>query len=474
MKSGAGRCLPVIHKRRKPPATVLGTHPFHRYQHLGVSVMKTIWKRGLCACLLCCLLLLSLPALAYGIKVQWVPSRHQDAELNTKDFCTLQTEYPVYRPGVKSIQVVLTNHTRYMLMYGTSFDLERWEEDGWYTCEQKEEANTRVYVAFTAIGLPFPPKSTQSISADPDHWGLGLPEGRYRIVKDVRFDDPAKKGEGYFSAEFLVAEDGHDDTKLSGYTPLKQLPAAYSLEQALADHAYYIDEAGNVQNASAMKSFLQKLQQHTPAKVRIAQRERGGALLLTDISYGAGISRFVVEQDHSRSKSTGAVPFSQSYYSMLQTERVDGKTALRLTNTLHKTHKYAKKHTLVADIRLVGSSLSRAVAKELSDQPGYTIYTPARWGTRSFGYGAYLEEIQFGWNRQAAPGTIELATAQITDAAGLADKLLSMQFVDESQVKLVFSRKDQKEWNYEVTCEIWFNLDRGEIEDTTYTVHVAC
>lgn len=404
----------------------------------------------------CLLLFAALPA--YAAKLVWKPTRFEESELNAKSFCAMKTEYPVYKTGVSTVYVELTNNTKKMLGFGRNFTLERKQADGWYYSSWEYNEGDVIY-AFTSDGFVIAPKGTTSMRTSLEVWGGPLPAGEYRIIKDVNHDEDYTNN-GYFCAYFTVSDSGYDTMWLSGYAPLDLLPKAYGEQSAIDNGDFYVDAKGKAYNAAAMKTFLEKTLKRMEAKVRVYSTDNSGSPVITDItSRGEYYPAFLVERDESRTTSGRGVV--KNYYGMLRTKKAGGKTGLYLTDTKVKEHTLSEDMLLLPNVAVAGKSLCSKAEKEFT-QSGYTIYADNQ---RTF-FSYY--DGEFAWSGTSGTGASEWRSGTIADEEGRADKLLRMTFTGKDEVTLIFSCKGQKK----MYCIITFDIMREAVTGINYTTSI--
>ena len=222
---------------------------------------------------------LPLAANAASWKETWSPTIYKESELNAQRFCTLTPGYPAYQTGTTELYLILTNKTREMLGYGLAYVLERKQADGWYAQSLVDEHGTPVM--WPLIGLIVPANAAWGVSIS---LSVPLQPGEYRIIKEISKE--AQGSPNYsFAAYFKVSTDGYDSTYLSGFAPMKMLTAQYTFEQAIADGTFYQDKGDKLHNKESLLSFLAKVQQDVPAKLRMPEYGKDGELIVTDVSY---------------------------------------------------------------------------------------------------------------------------------------------------------------------------------------------
>lgn len=381
--------------------------------------------------LLCALLLLpALPTLAAQpqYRESWVPSSYTSKTLNVKDFCTVSTEYPVYKTGTESLYLVIKNETSKQLSYGAPYVLEKKQAGRWYA-QQIKSTDPNEVIGWPSIGYIVAAKQTR---ADQIHLYKPLADGEYRIVKSIGYEKTGT--EASFAAYFTVASTGYDSALIAGYVPLSSLKGAYTEEQALADGVFYVNAKGKVFNSDALFTFLTKVQQGTPVKLRMLQYDMQGQCIITDITYKNNIPAFLFEQ-RTLKKST----IASRYYPFLITQLSSGKTRLLLSDWFGTPVKEADTWTILADTSLVGRS---KVMKLLKNPYGFTVepeYRVYNGGPNQFAsYRLDGKERMLYYSETA----YSLGTAELAVALGPRD-ILSMQWSGPTVLKLTFTTFDE-------------------------------
>lgn len=319
---------------------------------------------------------LPLAASAATWKETWSPSVYKENELNAQKFCTLTAEYSVYRTGTTELHLILTNKTNEMLGYGLAYTLERKQTDGWYAQSLVDAYGTPVM--WPLIGLVAPASAAWGVSIS---LSIPLTPGEYRIIKEISKEAPGSPNYP-FAAYFKVSADGYDSSYLSGFTPIKMLPVQYTFEQAIADGAFYQDKGGKPYNKEGLISFLTKVRQGVPAKVRMLAYGDSGSLVISDVSYvgkGSKISyRFFLEQSTLASNNKPR-EIIEGYYPYLIGYKKNGAYGLFLSerNTASIKTKGVDEWTLIKDTRKLGREEIEALLKDPVHGPIYRPIDPA-------------------------------------------------------------------------------------------------
>ena len=436
--------------------------------------MRYVRLTKLCsAILLLAVLLAALPlaASAAAWKAEWVPTRYAEKELNAKSLCVMRTEYPVYRPGVTQLYLTIENKTRSELLYGAEYALEKKREDGWYTQQIISPNEDGVYMGWPAIGYIVPKQETTGTSV---YLYIPLEPGEYRIIKRIgTYETPQK--DYPFSATFAVAEGGYDPARLSGLTPLSSLTEKYTHEQAIADGVFYLDQDGKVHNKDTLLTFLKRVRQSIPTKLRMLEYGVEGQFIITDITYDSRL--FLLEQCTLRnpmqlSVFVGSKPLEtkykkseifRRYYPYLISYKKDGKTRLTLSDWIGKPIPEANEWRILEDTARVGRRAVAALLKnpygDLLDplDPYYRVYKQD--GKEHVSYA--LEDGKHILTYSDTPNSIR--DIEITEERGILKELLRMEWSDEQTVVLTFAAKGGGK------CAITFNVASGKNTDVLYT-----
>lgn len=434
-------------------------------------LQKKLCIRRAFALLLCALVLL--PALtAFAAKPQyvesWVPSSYTDKTLKAKDFCTVSTEYPVYKTGTASLYLMLKNNTAKELSYGAPYVLEKKQAGHWYAQEIKS-TDSNVVIDWPAIGYIVAAKQTR---ADLVSLYKPLANGEYRIIKSIGYEKAGS--EALFAAYFTVAATGYDNGLIAGYAPLSSLTTAYTEEQALADGVFFVNEHGKAFNAPALLTFLTKVQQSASAKLRILQYGVEGQFIITDITK-SNTSAFLLEQCTLRNpmqqdiyldngKPLNPKPIKSSvfsrYYPYLVTQKIDGKTRLMLADWAGTPVKEAETFAILSNTALVGrSKIAKLIANPYgyTTDPEYVVYngTPNKLASyRLDGKKRMLYYTETAYS---------LGTAELTESRGILKDILSMEWSGATMLKLTFTTSVKN-----LKCILTFDTAAGKVTDTRY------
>lgn len=110
---------------------------------------------------------------------------------------TMHLSENVVREGCPELSLTLMNHTAQEFTYGTQYTLEVYLDGAWYIIPADED------LYFTAIGVVLGADSINSEQIDlADYYSGALPEGRYRIVKEIY----GAGADQYTAAEFTIGD----------------------------------------------------------------------------------------------------------------------------------------------------------------------------------------------------------------------------------------------------------------------------
>ncbi len=421
--------------------------------------------------LLCALFLVpALPSLAAQpqYRESWVPSSYTSKTLNVKDFCTVSTEYPVYKTGTESLYLVIKNETSKQLSYGAPYVLEKKQAGRWYA-QQIKSTDPNEVIGWPSIGYIVAAKQTR---ADQIHLYKPLADGEYRIVKNIGYEKTGT--EASFAAYFTVASTGYDSTLIAGYVPLSSLKAAYTQEQALADGVFYVDAKGKVFNSAALLTFLTKVHQGAPARLRMLQYGIEGQFIITDITK-SNTPAFLLEQCTlhdpmqqniylENGKPLNPNPEKSSifsrYYPFLITQQVSGKTRLLLSDWFGTPVKEADTWTILANTSLVGRS---NVAKLLENpygliaEPEYRVYNGNTDSFASYWLDGKKRMLYY------TETAYSLGMAELTESRGILKDILSMEWSNPTVLKLTFTTSVKN-----LKCIMTFDTAAGKVTDTRY------
>lgn len=113
------------------------------------------------------------------------------------DDVTMHLSENVVREGCPELSLTLMNHTAQEFTYGTQYTLEVYLDGAWYIIPADED------LYFTAIGVVLGADGINSEQIDlADYYSGALPEGRYRIVKEIY----GAGADQYTAAEFTIGD----------------------------------------------------------------------------------------------------------------------------------------------------------------------------------------------------------------------------------------------------------------------------
>lgn len=411
-----------------------------------------------------------LAASALGWKETWSPTRYGEKELNAKSLCVMRTEYPVYRPGITELYVTIENKTCERLLHGEAYALEQKQGNGWYTQQIIGPDPNEPAIWWPLIGYIVPKRETTGTRI---HLHLPLKPGEYRIIKHIGFDETPVK-DYPFSATFTVAEGGYDPARLSGFAPLSSLTETYTHEQAIADGVFYIDPDGTAYNKNTLLTFLKRVRENIPAKLRMLEDGVEGQFVVTDITYESGL--FLWEQCTLRNPMqldvyVGGKPLHteykksdilRRYYPYLISYKKDGKTRLTLSDWIGRPIREAKEWRIIEDTARVGRRAIAALLKnpydDMLDLPDSSYRVYQEDGKEYVSY--TLKDGKHMLTYFDTPDSIR--DIEITEERGLLKELLMMEWTGAQTVTLTFAAKGGG------SCAITVNTASGKITDVRY------
>ena len=128
---------------------------------------------------------------------------------SSADGITLETQFPVYAPDIEVIQFRIENHSGKIAEFGTTWTLERMEDDVWYTIP---------FAPDTGFTMPLILLADGGASSGAVHLSMldhKLKKGSYRIVKEIN-------GTPY-TVEFTVGDSPVGKNSPYGYAPPETL-----------------------------------------------------------------------------------------------------------------------------------------------------------------------------------------------------------------------------------------------------------
>ncbi|GEM_PF-4129557 len=114
-------------------------------------------------------------------QIKWRPSETDEARLNVNANVSVQTEYPSYPPGVKSLNVIISNNTGDTLDYGAAYIIERKIDGKWHSASMDD-------IAWIMIAYLIRPGETHTHEIKFDVLDSPPPDGEYRIIKEIGGD----------------------------------------------------------------------------------------------------------------------------------------------------------------------------------------------------------------------------------------------------------------------------------------------
>ncbi len=292
----------------------------------------------------------------------WTSSVHSD--LDFAGGAIVSTQYEKYDSSTGDIYIRITNQNENeTLLYDTDYTLERLYEGEWYSavCTQCSEPAARqlgpMETTGERIGLGF---------------AGGLADGHYRIVKQL--------GQNKYSAQFDIEKGGYNERMLSGYLPIDELPAEYTVETALQNGDFTEDSAGGAANEERLEAFLKTAGENIPCKLRITHFTQDGYAVVEDVVFTG--KYYYVQTDDSRAavqpKETSVSRYS---YIMLYTD--GAKTGIMLANNYIKMPvggEYANTqgYVLLDDIQILNDAdaAKEKVIALMDEKAPLKVYSP--------------------------------------------------------------------------------------------------
>ena len=115
----------------------------------------------------------------------------------------IATEYASYGLYTETINIILTNNTRYEMIYGQGFSIEKCDGG-----TEWEEVPLREGYIFQDIAFNLQPNSSSTQEIDLSRLEGHLEPGQYRVVKNiVRTVDTPTQERFLFYAEFHIADE---------------------------------------------------------------------------------------------------------------------------------------------------------------------------------------------------------------------------------------------------------------------------
>lgn len=151
--------------------------------------------KAVICCIIAVVVLFGLQGCGYGSgnNIEWKLSDIDESQLNTNADVSMRTENTSYPPGVKSLNVVISNNTNDTLDYGAAYLIERMQSGEWYSANMED-------IAWIMIAYILSPGETQTHEINFEVLEETLQQGQYRIIKSI--------GGNLYSAEFSVAAGG--------------------------------------------------------------------------------------------------------------------------------------------------------------------------------------------------------------------------------------------------------------------------
>ncbi len=128
-----------------------------------------------------------------------IQSEYNEADFDKSGDVTFHTEYDAYTKDVKEIKYIFENHTTMKASYGYDTDLEVFVNGQWYEINVKRSVD--------AVAMILDGNKTREDIFQWNIEGYDLPEGKYRIIKqlsDREYGQLGVFGERKYYAEFEI------------------------------------------------------------------------------------------------------------------------------------------------------------------------------------------------------------------------------------------------------------------------------
>ena len=385
-----------------------------------------------------------------GLIEKWEPTQYVEKMLNANTFCIMQTEYPTFKTGTKSLFLLITNRGSKGLLFGPAYTLEKKMPDGWLTQTiSSTDPDTVLVWKSDAYGVASKTMRGSSIG-----FSLPLAPGEYRIIKSIGIDGKPDS-DTLFCAYFEVADSGYDAEYLSGYAPLASLSEKYTMAQAIQDGAFYMDDEYKVYNPDPLLTFLTKISQGISTKLRVAYDGKEGGYALTDFinlpeqSYFWAETRIMGATADSERRDRQAPSISRSYYNYLNTLKKGDKTMLVMTDWIGKAIEKASFSPIAYDVNGVGKSKITSLLRKIygkNPASAYQVYGKDPNTFVSYTNDKGIHKIQYTLTGRS------LEEAVIADSKGMIRDLLGIEWTNNQKILLIFSTEEQG-------AECWITFD---------------
>lgn len=128
-----------------------------------------------------------------------------------------------------------------------------------------------------------------------------------------------------------------EETYSPDYTPIKELPKDYTLEEAVSDNCFVINEGGKVisNNRDRISEFINNTKNGNDDFIRIVYKNNeDSGVIITDIQYVNGEYRMCRDQSRGKYAGTGYTDYYYNTYSDIEEVKDDKivQTYIRLTS----------------------------------------------------------------------------------------------------------------------------------------------
>ncbi len=201
--------------------------------------------------------------------------RLEDSPYNGEEFYTsrsiyVKTQYSEYG-DIPYIWFYIANYSTEDTTYTAQYSLEKYTGNNkWGTVPFKTDK------VWDASLLPLTANSTVGFSFNLSDFNYDFTAGKYRIVKQL--------GDKLCAGEFTIGDSGISSADPYGYCDMSQLPAEFTLKDAIDSNTAAIT-SGNNYHTDKILDFVKFSSMGMPSMVRIARYGDGNALTFTDVIY---------------------------------------------------------------------------------------------------------------------------------------------------------------------------------------------
>lgn len=223
------------------------------------------------------------------------PLPYDSEALNPNSGILMQTVYPVYGADCEELCITIENLSEDTAEFGSQWYLERLSGKHW------KRVQPDIHIGFNDILYILTPNAKRYDRCYLRSYQKHLKDGRYRILKEING--------AWYTAEFEIGDSPITALTPHGFTPLEELPADYSPEQAAADGAVVLRQ-GEILHGERMSAILRDRNCYGFVGQLRVMSESGDGWLLTDLIWeneritritktlGAGKSDSVITQHY--------------------------------------------------------------------------------------------------------------------------------------------------------------------------------